>query len=701
MDGGRAQGALLGLAVGDALGTTLEFTRPSLPRPWALMDGPHRDISGGGPFRVARGQVTDDTQMAVCLATSLVERGRFDREDVMRAYVGWEPHAFDVGSLTSAALARARKDADAGRRAWEKSGRQSAGNGSLMRTAPIGVFFCDDVAARRDASLSDSSITHFDPRCQLACALYNAAIARAIRTGDAHLARDAAELELRAAADLLRERHPDLVSHVDSAEEELGGDLALARMDDPELQDLIHSAQGFVRVSLRLAFWVLEHAPSFEAGLVDVVNRGGDADTNGAIAGALLGALHGESAIPARWSEPVVQALADAPDHPLCAIYHPTRLLAALDRWIARARTEGRDEGDVAEDLFELVPEKRLRLVWDELIGAGPLAWDDAIRRAARGLRDKGLLRFERLHESSPAYEEIRSVIKKELRTDGVMFDRGNEARGQVRAIVGGPEEVSKEAWREFLLAVVGDEPVEREEAVRLAAHFAREAVGLSFQRLRMDGIIASAIRSAMNSAVRRGEIERVGSRKIRRAQRQEAGKEKAPGESGAEVGNDDGSSDEGRHPIEHTDDVRTIQVSEVLAVMVPESFGSCESAWAVENLLAEVAADFVRSTVKEGAVVPILIAHDQPQFEGLHVWLGLPRSVPAKAIDMLREFLVQFGARVSMEYASVERHGFTPLLVVTSSAIEVPLDGTNLMDETLESLAGSRPVLRRPILLM
>src|SRR5215831_18171931 len=93
----RAQGALLGLACGDALGTTLEFSELDGPPFPMLARGPHRNITGGGPFGVLPGQVTDDTQMACCLAASLHERGQFDVSDVGRRYVEWTGHAFDIG----------------------------------------------------------------------------------------------------------------------------------------------------------------------------------------------------------------------------------------------------------------------------------------------------------------------------------------------------------------------------------------------------------------------------------------------------------------------------------------------------------------------------------------------------------------------------------------------------------------------------
>ncbi|HKA89372.1 MAG TPA: ADP-ribosylglycohydrolase family protein [Haliangiales bacterium] len=324
----RAEGALLGLAVGDALGTTLEFSAPAAPPFPALARGPHDDIVGGGPFRVAPGQVTDDTQLAACLATSLRERGGFDAADAARRYVAWRPHAFDIGRTTLEAIELlAAGRLDAGRAVWDRSGGRAAANGSLMRTAPIGVFFAADAASRRAAALADSALTHFDPRCRMACAAFDAAVAEGVRGGTAAAMAEAAWEELDAAAEHCADDGTPRDA-VAAAVRALRDDLRLARADDPDLYGEVHlhRHEGYVRVAFRLAFWELLHAPDLRAGLIDAVNRGGDADTNGAIAGALLGARHGADGIPASWRERVLGALAgDA--GPLATLYHPRELL--------------------------------------------------------------------------------------------------------------------------------------------------------------------------------------------------------------------------------------------------------------------------------------------------------------------------------------------------------------------------------------
>jgi len=347
LDRDRATGALLGLAVGDALGTTLEFQR--LPAaPFApLLAGPHRSVTGGGPFRVAPGQVTDDTQMATALAGSLIEHGGFDADAVASRYVAWARHAFDIGNQTSQALSQlgaGGRPGAVGRQVWIASGRSAAGNGSLMRTAPIAVFFAHDDARRVEVSRLESALTHYDPRCQLACAAFNGAIAAALSGhSDVPAMLAAAHTDLTLAmgspSGLRLEAHAQWASGDprDAVEFELAltavrEDLAAAEADDPDLYgSTVHLGKmaGFVRVAFRLAFWHLVHTPSYEDALVDTVNRGGDADTNGAIVGALLGAHLGASAIPEAWRTTVQDALAGQ-SGPWATTYHPRTLLALV-----------------------------------------------------------------------------------------------------------------------------------------------------------------------------------------------------------------------------------------------------------------------------------------------------------------------------------------------------------------------------------
>jgi ADP-ribosyl-[dinitrogen reductase] hydrolase len=357
-DRDRARGALLGLAVGDALGTTYEFDRIDQPPYPALAIGPATDVVGAGPFELEPGQVTDDTQLAVCLARGLAERGGFDAADTAARYVAWSEHAFDIGAQTLAAierLGRGDPPSSAGLDVWREHGRRPAGNGSLMRTAPIAVALAGRAGPepRRaedrtrpiedrliDAAIADSLITHADPRCALACAAFDAAIAAAIAepldgramvaAARAALARGAARLGAAWAgggAEAAADRE-----HLARAAADLGTDLDAALRADPDVygEELhLHRSAGFVRVAFRLAFWHAVHAPTWRDALVDIASRGGDADSNAAVAGALLGARDGVGAIPAAWAERVLGATQPGPAE-WAEAHHPRHLLALI-----------------------------------------------------------------------------------------------------------------------------------------------------------------------------------------------------------------------------------------------------------------------------------------------------------------------------------------------------------------------------------
>jgi ADP-ribosylglycohydrolase len=331
------------MAVGDALGTTFEFERIDQPDYPALATGPATAIVGGGPFGLQAGQVTDDTQMAVCIARSLTAKQTVDMLDIATRYIAWFQHAFDVGNQTAAVLKAIEAGADVGtaaRAVWHASGRRAAGNGSLMRCAPIGVFCAPLVKHAMlgelvEASLTESLITHADPRCGIACATFNAAIAAGIETpapnpqNQLQLARTVIPI----AAGKLRELYSDNaddVAVVDAAVEDLQRDLDVATADNPGVYrvelDLRRTA-GFVRIAFRLAFWHLVHTPSWRDAVVDVASRGGDADTNAAIVGALLGSRDGVRTIPRDWIEQVLAATQPGPAE-WAEAHHPKHLLA-------------------------------------------------------------------------------------------------------------------------------------------------------------------------------------------------------------------------------------------------------------------------------------------------------------------------------------------------------------------------------------
>ena len=345
-------GALLGLAVGDALGTTFEFEPIDQPPYPTLATSPAHDIFGRGPFNLEAGQVTDDTQMAICIARSLATPRTspdLDTLDLATRYVAWFQHAFDVGSQTSRALSAIENGTpvtQAGLHVWHASNRRPAGNGSLMRTAPIGVYFAaSGTTAVIENALADSLITHADPRCALATAVFDVAIAHAIMSRSSSnppsaLDRGramvlAAREALPLAASKLRELFgddPDDLTALTNAVNDLERDFDAAFAAEPGVYRVeldVHKTAGFVRVAFRLALWHCTHTPSWRDAVVDTASRGGDADTNAAIVGALLGARDGVAAIPSAWLDRVLAATQPGPSDWADA-HHPRHLLALV-----------------------------------------------------------------------------------------------------------------------------------------------------------------------------------------------------------------------------------------------------------------------------------------------------------------------------------------------------------------------------------
>jgi ADP-ribosylglycohydrolase len=272
----RCRGALLGLACGDALGTTLEFCSPGTFTPIS-------DIIGGGPFGLAPGEWTDDTSMALCLAESLVETHGFAPSDQLERYVRWwrgghlssTGQCFDIGTQTRLALSRFERTGSP--QPLDPSPRR-AGNGSIMRLAPVPVAFHRDLEAAVDFSGRSSLTTHPAPVCVDACRYLGALIAAAIA--------GAPKVELLG-KDFWRwgPLHP-LVDAVARG--------SFRSKVPPEIK-----GGGFVVDSLEAALWALHHGPNFRDGALLAVNLGDDADTTGAVYGQIAGAIYGAESIPA------------------------------------------------------------------------------------------------------------------------------------------------------------------------------------------------------------------------------------------------------------------------------------------------------------------------------------------------------------------------------------------------------------------
>jgi len=283
----RFRGCLIGLAVGDALGAAAEFmTEEEVRATLGHLD----DYVGTQSWQA--GEYTDDTAMALCMAESLVEHGCVNLEDIARKFVQWMvTDGRGIGNQTAAVLGKARAGEDctaASVSVWEASGRQAAGNGGVMRCAPVALFGWRDRDALIRHSRETCRLTHADPRCEWSCVAVNAAIAGLLARQDAPM--------------------DEARSAVVGQCQEL--DAALDRAENIRVVEMRVDGwdQGYTIVTTQIGFSALCGGAPFDDALIEVVNKGGDADTNGAVAGALLGARDGYRAIPTRWSGRLAEA---------------------------------------------------------------------------------------------------------------------------------------------------------------------------------------------------------------------------------------------------------------------------------------------------------------------------------------------------------------------------------------------------------
>lgn len=280
----RFRGALLGLACGDAVGTAVEFK----PRGSFV---PVSDMVGGGPFRLKPGEWTDDTSMALCLATSLIECGRFDAADQMQRYCRWMENGylasngrcFDIGRTVSHALHAFRRTGEPFSGSTDSN---SAGNGCLMRLAPVPMFFYPDREAAIAMSGESSRTTHGAQECIEASRLFGAMLASAFSGSGKEDILFGHGIEVVGSARLQRvaEGH-----YRTAAEEDIQG-------------------SGYVVESLEAALWCFLNTDNFRDAVLLATNLGRDADTTAAICGQLAGAFYGESGIPTEWRKRLVMA---------------------------------------------------------------------------------------------------------------------------------------------------------------------------------------------------------------------------------------------------------------------------------------------------------------------------------------------------------------------------------------------------------
>jgi ADP-ribosyl-[dinitrogen reductase] hydrolase len=282
----RYRGALLGLAAGDALGTTLEFKPPGTFAPIA-------DMIGGGHFHLKPGEWTDDTSMALCLAESLIEKRGFDAKDQIDRYCRWHEEGylssngrcFDIGNTVANALASYRRT---GNPFAGSESPNAAGNGSLMRLAPVPLFFASNPKQAIHYSGESSRTTHGTKVAVDACRYFAGLIVGALQ--------DKPKAQLLSSC-FNPTDEPDFWNE-DSLDPKIAAIAAgsFKKKNPPEIR-----GSGYVVESLEAALWAFDRSNSFREGALLAVNLGDDADTTGAIYGQIAGAFYGAEQIPPEW----------------------------------------------------------------------------------------------------------------------------------------------------------------------------------------------------------------------------------------------------------------------------------------------------------------------------------------------------------------------------------------------------------------
>jgi ADP-ribosyl-[dinitrogen reductase] hydrolase len=280
----RYRGALLGLAIGDALGTTLEFQPPE-------SFSPLDDMLGGVPFQLIAGEWTDDTSMALWLAESLIEKGGFDAADQMERYLRWyeqghlssSGRTFDIGTTVLAALKQFRRT---GEPFCGSSDPSTAGNGSLMRLAPVPLFYSRQPDEAIERSAETSRTTHGARTAVDVCRYLGGLLVGAVN--------GVSKSELL--SDYYSPSKKYQQAHCCAPEIDAIAAGSFKRREPPEIQ-----GTGYVVKSLEAALWAFHNTNSFRDGCLRAVNLGNDADTTGAVFGQLAGSFYGAEQLPSSW----------------------------------------------------------------------------------------------------------------------------------------------------------------------------------------------------------------------------------------------------------------------------------------------------------------------------------------------------------------------------------------------------------------
>jgi ADP-ribosylglycohydrolase len=287
----RATGCLLGQTIGDSLGSLVEFRSAADIR--RNYPSGVRELRDGGTWNTLAGQPTDDSELALALARTLVGRSDYDAEAVAAAYGRWiDSVPFDLGGTTERAL-RAASRTPAGKAAAARAAANtnSQSNGSLMRVAPIGIW-ARDASHAAEAAMADSALSHPHPVCRIASGAYAAAINAGVYGASAH----------------------EMLRVATGAAQGDGAEPVLAVLRQAAAAKPVAEFQhqmGWVLIALHNAFYHLAAGSPAEEALIRTVGSGGDTDTNAAVAGALLGSAQGRAAFPVRWVLPVLTCRPD------------------------------------------------------------------------------------------------------------------------------------------------------------------------------------------------------------------------------------------------------------------------------------------------------------------------------------------------------------------------------------------------------
>lgn len=271
---------MFGLAVGDAIGTTVEFKERGTFEPLT-------DMIGGGPFYLEPGEWTDDTSQALCLAQSLIDCRGFDAKDQLDKYVQWYKHGymssngtcFDIGDQTRKVLDEYIKTGDETNSAFVlsarlKNGQLSSGNGSLMRIAPIALYYLSDTKLALKYAAQSSLTTHASAECIECCVIFTELLLLALSRFDKKYIVEYPRLKL------------------------IGADKIDANINSVQ-------SSGYVKHSIAAAVWCFNQTDNFKDAVLLAANLGDDADTTAAITGQLAGAYYGYYGIPSVWLEKI------------------------------------------------------------------------------------------------------------------------------------------------------------------------------------------------------------------------------------------------------------------------------------------------------------------------------------------------------------------------------------------------------------